>query len=126
MEIISIKELNYDFIEQYSFWFRSVRTCANNTTIKYLGNFKKIVLTCVKKKWLTSDPFSEFKFKKDKIHRRALSQTELLTLESKVFSIDRVSLVRDIFVFSCYTGLAYVDARQRTSSNIRTGVDGEL
>lgn len=125
-EDISIKELDYDFIEQYFFWFRTVQNCCNNTTIKYLGNFKKIVLACVKKKWLTSDPFVDFQFKKTKVKKLALSSVELQRIEGKVFSIERVSQVRDIFLFSCYTGLAYIDAKQLTSSDIGPGIDGGL
>lgn len=125
-EDISIKELDYEFIEQYSFWFRTIQQCCNNTTVKYLGNFKKIVLACVKKKWLVSDPFVEFKFKKNKVKKLALSSAELRRLEAKVFSIDRISQVRDIFLFSCYTGLAYIDAKQLKSSDIGPGIDGGL
>ncbi len=125
-EDISIKELDYDFIEQYFFWFRTVQNCCNNTTIKYLGNFKKIVLACVKKKWLTSDPFVDFKFKKNKVKKLALSSVELRRLENKVFSIERISQVRDVFLFSCYTGVAYIDAKQLTSLNIGPGIDGGL
>jgi hypothetical protein len=73
-EDISIKELSYEFIEQYSFWFRTVQNCCNNTTVKYLGNFKKIVLACVKKKWLLGDPFIDFKLKKNKVKKLALSR----------------------------------------------------
>jgi site-specific recombinase XerD len=94
--------------------------------VKYLGNFKKIVLACVKKKWLASDPFVDFKFKKNKVKKLALSSAELRRLEEKTFSIDRISQVRDIFLFSCYTGLAYIDAKQLKSSDIGPGVDGEL
>jgi len=125
-EDISIKELDYEFIEQYSFWFRTVQNCCNNTTVKYLGNFKKIVLACVKKRWLASDPFVDFKFKKNKVKKLALSGAELRRLEEKVFSIDRISQVRDIFLFSCYTGLAYIDAKQLKPSDIGQGVDGDL
>lgn len=52
MEDIEIKKLNYEFIADYSFWLKSVRGCAHNTTVKYLANFKKIVLSCIKKGWL--------------------------------------------------------------------------
>lgn len=123
---ISIKELDYEFIEQYSFWFRTVQNCGNNTTVKYLGNFKKIVLACVKKKWLPCDPFLDFKLKKNKVKKLALSKSELAKLEEKTFTIDRISQVRDIFLFSCYTGLAYIDTKQLKSSDIGKGVDGNL
>jgi integrase len=47
-------------------------------------------------------------------------------LEEKVLTIERISQVRDIFLFSCYTGLAYIDAKQLKNSDIGPGVDGHL
>ncbi|WP_447641992.1 MULTISPECIES: phage integrase SAM-like domain-containing protein [Chitinophagaceae] len=56
-----IRKLDHFFIEQYAFWLKTVRNCNHNTTMKYLSNFKKIVLICVKNKWLPGDPFTNFK-----------------------------------------------------------------
>jgi hypothetical protein len=52
VEDLSVRKLNYFFIERFSFWLKTERKCAHNTTMKYLANFKKIVLICVKNKWL--------------------------------------------------------------------------
>ena len=54
-----------------------------------------------------------------------LLHDEIERLASKEFAIDRVALVRDIFLFSCYTGLAYIDAQNLTESEIAVGIDGE-
>ncbi|MFC5285303.1 site-specific integrase [Pedobacter alpinus] len=43
-----------------------------------------------------------------------------------MFSIERLNQVRDIFLFSCYTGLAYVDAKKLKRSEIEKGIDGKL
>jgi hypothetical protein len=43
-----IKELDHEFISQYAFWLKTVRKCNHNSTMKYLANFKKVVLICVK------------------------------------------------------------------------------
>jgi integrase len=121
---ISIKDLDYEFIEDYSFWLKTERKCNQNTTTKYLSNFKKIVLSCVKKKWLKSDPFAEFRYKRTKVRRRPLTFAELKQIERKTFEIERISQVRDIFLFCCYTGLAYIDVKQLNRSEIGTGIDG--
>ena len=121
---LPIKNLDYDFITEYSFWFKSIRNCNQNTTAKYLGNFKKIVLECVKKKWLRSDPFAEFKLVKKEVFRRPLTAGELKVIESKKIEIERIAQVRDIFLFSCYTGLAYIDVKQLTRNQIAKGIDG--
>jgi len=118
-----IKELNFEFITQYSFWLKTIRKCNHNSTVKYLANFKKIVLMCVKNGWLPGDPFMNFKLTKKKVERTALSEMELRSLEEKEFSTSRLDVVRDIFVFSCYTGLAFVDVQKLRRSDIRKGAD---
>jgi hypothetical protein len=66
---LDIKQLNYEFISEYCFWLKSVRNCSHNTTMKYLSNFKKIVLRCVRNGWLSRDPFSDFKMSKKEVVR---------------------------------------------------------
>ncbi|MFA6083377.1 site-specific integrase [Mucilaginibacter sp.] len=120
-----IKDLDHDFISQYAFWLKTVRNCDHNTTMKYLVNFKKIVLICVKSKWLPDDPFSNFKLTRKQVERTALTEAELQRIAEKDFENVRLSNVRDIFIFSCYTGLAYVDVKNLKRTDIQKGVDGE-
>ena len=54
-----------------------------------------------------------------------LSETEIQNIIEKVFKTERLSLVRDIFLFSCFTGLAYIDVKNLTKSHISFGIDGE-
>jgi site-specific recombinase XerD len=97
----------------------------HNTTMKYLSNFKKIVIKCIKNGWLQKDPFIGFNMAKREVERTALTENELEIIQSKRFSIKRLKLVRDIFLFSCYTGLAYADVQKLKRSEIMIGVDGE-
>jgi hypothetical protein len=123
---MEIKDLKYEFITDFEFWLKSVRKCDHNTTIKYLANFKKIVIICVMKNgWLTRDPFYGFRMTLREVERPYLSQSELNQIASKQFQVDRVAQVRDIFLFCCYTGLAYADVRKLSRDEISTGIDGE-
>lgn len=54
---LDINLLDYEFISQYEFWLKSERNCDHNSAMKYLRNFKKIVLHCIKCGWLKMDPF---------------------------------------------------------------------
>jgi len=119
-----IKELDYEFITEYAFWLKSIRKCNHNTTMKYLGNFKKIVLICVKNKWLASDPFANFKLTKKEVKRIALTDFELKQITKKKFESERINQVRDMFLFSCYTGLSYVDLQQLKRSDFAETADG--
>lgn len=125
LDDIDIDKLNYEFITEYEFWLKSIRKCGHNTTMKYLANFKKIVLRCLKNGWLQKDPFLGFNMAKREVERIALTQYELERISSTSFSIERLEIVKNIFLFSCYSGLAYADVQKLKRSEIRIGVDGE-
>jgi integrase len=122
---IDIKELKYEFIADYEFWLKSVRKCDHNTSIKYLSNFKKIVHICMKNGWLDRDPFVGFKMAKREVERPFLVEEELNRIINKKFLMPRMNQVRDIFIFCCYTGLAYADVEKLTREEVTTGIDGE-
>jgi site-specific recombinase XerD len=122
---LDIKKLDFQFITAYEFWLKSERKCNHNSTMKYLANFRKIVNYCIRSGWLTRDPFLGFKMAKKEVNRVALDERELQTLIDKKFSIEHIEQVRDIFVFCCFTGLAYVDVKKLKHSEICTGIDGE-
>jgi len=126
MEDIDIKRLDFEFATDLEFWFKTQRNCSHNTTLKYISNLKKIVNACIRKGWLTKDPFAGFKMTKVEIDREALTETELDKIRAKVFPIDRLNIVRDIFLFSCYTGLAYADVKKLRRTEIAPGVDGNF
>ncbi|OKL42097.1 site-specific integrase [Pontibacter flavimaris] len=124
-EDIDVKKLSYRFITDYEFWFKSVRNCNHNTAMKYLANFKKVIHLCLKNGWLERDPFLGFKMNKKEVVREYLTEAELQRMAAKEFATDRLDQVRDVFLFSCYTGLAYVDVQKLRRSEIREGMDGE-
>lgn len=122
---MNINDLNFEFITDYEFWLKSVRKCDHNTTMKYLSNFKKIVNICLKNGWLPRNPFLGYKMTKREVERPYLSQVELERISAKTFVAARTNQVRDIFLFCCYTGLAYADVKKLSRSEIATGIDGE-
>jgi site-specific recombinase XerD len=121
---IDITKIDHVFIMDYDFWLRSERKCANNTAVKYIKNFKKIIRLCMANGWLSKDPFLGYKAKLKVVERPYLTKEEIQAIYEKEFASDRLNQVRDIFLFSCYTGLAYVDVKQLSKSNINTGIDG--
>ena len=125
MNDVKISDLNYEFISSYEFWLKSVRKCDHNTTMKYLSNFRKIVNICLKNGWIGRDPFFGYKMTQRTVDRAYLNAEEIQRLASKSFDIDRIDQVRDVFLFSCFTGLAYADVHKLNRREIATGVDGE-
>ncbi|RYD59180.1 MAG: site-specific integrase [Sphingobacteriales bacterium] len=125
IEDIAIDKLNYEFVTEYEFWLKSVRNCNHNTSMKYIANFRKIVNICIKNGWLQRDPFLGFKMTKKEVIRHFLSDTELQDMANRSFATDRLNQVRDIFLFCCFTGLAYADIKKLKRSEISPGLDGE-
>lgn len=122
---IDITKIDHAFVTDYEFWLRSVRNCANNTAVKYLKNFNKIIKLCLANDWLDKNPFANYKSKVKEVERVYLTEEEIQSIIEKDFKTERLSLVRDIFHFSCFTGLAYIDVKNLTKSHISYGIDGE-
>lgn len=122
---IEISKINHAFITDYEFYLRSVRNCSNNTAVKYIKNFSKIIKICLANDWLEKNPFANYKAKVKEVERVYLTDDEIQTIIEKDLKNDRLSLVRDIFLFSCFTGLAYIDVKNLTKSHISLGIDGE-
>ena len=122
---IEINKIDHAFVTDYEFWLRSVRNCANNTAVKYIKNFSKIIKLCLANDWLDKNAFANYKSKVKEVERIYLSEKEIQNIIEKDFKTERLSLVRDIFLFSCFTGLAYIDVKNLTKSHISIGIDGE-
>lgn len=122
---IDIRKIDHAFITDFEFYLRSIRKCNNNSAVKYVKNFGKIIRICISNNWLVKDPFVNYKSKFREVVRAFLSQDEIDAIAAKEFIIERLDQVRDIFLFSCYTGLAYIDVKHLTRNNISLGIDGE-
>lgn len=122
---IKIKELGFEFVTDFEFYLKAEKNIDVNTNAKYIKNLKKIIKECVAKNWLPKDPFMAYRVKAKKTEREFLTELELQAIHEKRFIIERLDHVKDIFLFSCYTGLAYIDLFNLTSNNISVGMDGE-
>ena len=126
---IYLSDLNYKFISDFEYFLRKYkpedhhRPMGNNTVMKHIERLRKMINMAVRMEWIEKDPFSLFKAKFIKKEREFLSADELKTIEQRRFDIERLQQVKDIFVFSCYTGLAYIDVMRLTPNNIRKGID---
>src|SRR5690606_32120697 len=97
---------------------------ANNGVMKRLERFRKMVRLGVKLGWMEKKPFELCKLKMQRVERDFLSSEELSRIEKKEFSVQRIQYAKDLLVFSCYTGIAYIDVMQLTPDNILLGTDG--
>ncbi|HTM99893.1 MAG TPA: site-specific integrase [Pedobacter sp.] len=118
-----INKINYQFITDFEFYLRTTRKCANNSAVKYVKNFKTIIRLCLASGWLDRDPFINYRAKLKPVIRCFLSNDELDAIANKHFDLERLGIVRDVFLFSCYTGLAYADVQKLKQSEIVKGFD---
>ncbi len=122
---IDIKKVDHAFLMEYEFYLRSERKCANNSAVKYIKNFGKIIRICIANRWLVYDPFLNYKNKIKTVDRVYLTTGELQEMTNKDMVTDRLTQVRDIFLFCCFTGLAYADVKKLRRWDLVTGIDGE-
>jgi site-specific recombinase XerD len=126
---IFLSKLNYEFIAGFEFYVRSNAIkendpCTNNGTMKHMERLKKVVNWTVKNEWLDKNPFVNFKLKFNRQERECLNELELSAIKTRDLENPILQLVRDLFVFSCYTGLAYIDLIQLKPSEIVASVSG--
>ena len=121
-----VSDVNHEFIQEFDHFLRATHNCANNTASQYLKNLKKIIRQAAAKGLITTDPFLTYKIKFKKVDRGYLTQEEIDAIAAKNFTIPRLSQVRDIFLFQCYTGLAYADIKKLSREHLVKGADGEL
>lgn len=127
---VRLKQLNYAFVTDFEHFLRNYRDSkkrlllGNNGVMKHLERFKKMLNLAVKLEWMEKNPFNQFQLKYNKYDRQFLDEEELEQLESAEMGNKRLERIRDCFVFSCYTGLSYVDVKELNSDNIVKGIDG--
>jgi len=125
-EDINLKEITHVFVKDYETYLRTIRNCNNNSTVKYIKNFGKIIKEAMNRDWIQANPFRNIRFHLEEVDKPFLSQGELKKIMAREFDITRIAQVRDVFVFCCFTGLAFIDVKTLTAKDLQQGVDGNL
>lgn len=123
---ISIKEITPMFITDFELYLRTVGKCGANTTAKFMQFFKRIIIIARNNGMIVSDPFANYKIRLERVDRGYLSEDELKIIMKKKLASERLTQVRDLFMFSSFCGLAYSDMAALTQDNIRKSFDGKL
>ena len=117
---LKLTELTYLVIREFDLYLRTVVGQNSNTATKTMKTFKTITLLGQKMGVLLYDPFMNHRFHLEPVNRGFLTDEEILLIANKEIGIPRLELVRDIFIFSCFTGLAYIDVSNLTPDHIVT------
>lgn len=123
---LSIKKINPEFIDNFHHYLRVKKTIGHNTTVKYIQALGKILRDAVKYNLIKEDPTQHYSHSvkiKDAVF---LNKNELLAIQNLNTENQSLEKVKDCFLFSCFTGLAFCDIKELKSSDIEEGVDGKL
>ncbi|MCE2611703.1 site-specific integrase [Flavobacteriaceae bacterium D16] len=127
---IFLKQLDYSFIVDFEQYLRTYqpekarKTCSNNGAMKHLERLMKMVNLAVRLEWLEKDPFRNYKLKFHKTERSYLTARELSLIEETTFKGAGYEKVKDVFLFSCYTGLSYIDVKELRTHQLVLAIDG--
>ena len=124
LDDVHLSEVNHKFITDYEFYLKTQQKVLHNTAMGNMKKLKKIIRQCVANDWMEKDPFLSYKISFKETNREFLLQDELDALINKDISIPRLEQVRDIFLFSCYTGLSYGDVINLSAKDVSLGIDG--
>lgn len=128
---VYLSQLDYKFVIDFEIYLRQrepdkgQRPCTNNTVMKHIERLRKMINIALKNEWLIKDPFLRFERKIITKDRQALEQDELERVKGLILEKDGQRIVRDSFVFSCYTGLSFADVCLLSDDHLVTDIEGE-
>lgn len=108
---ISTNDVNPKFIAGFEIFLRTQYKLSNNYVMKMIQRFRSIYQVAIDNGWANENPFVSFKLKFKNAERSYLTMAELTNLINKQLTSKRLEQIRDVFIFCCFTGLAYCDTQ---------------
>ena len=125
-EDLPLTEINGELVRALEFYLKTEKECQQNTVIRYMKCLKKITNLAIANEWISKDPFVGIKFHEKEVIREFLTMDELFTIYHKEFPLERITVVRDVFIFAAFTGLAFIDVQQLAPEHIVEDANGNL
>ena len=125
-EDLPLAEVNGELVRAFAFYLKTEKGCQQNTVIRYMKCLKKITNLARANDWMAKDPFLGIRFHEKEVVREFLTMDELQTIYRKEFPLERLTLVRDVFIFAAFTGLAFIDVQQLAPEHIVRNNNGNL
>lgn len=123
---IALRDLKPMFLVDFEVFLATKKNCAPNTIYKFLQLLRMPIIKAQKMGIIFKDPYDGYKMKKEQVDRGYLKEEDVITIASKEITIKRLDVVRDLFIFACYTGLAYSDLAALKPENIQKMFDGKM
>jgi len=128
---VQLAQISYSFVLNFENYLRTCeplmasQPLTNNGIMKHMERFKKMTAIACKLDVIKKDPFAFYKTSFVPFDREFLNMKEVLAIEEQSFKDPGLGRVRDIFIFACYTGLAYIDVKNLKPEQVVYGIDGE-
>jgi site-specific recombinase XerD len=100
------------------------KPATQNGLAKHVERVKRMISWSKEREWISANPVEAFKTPKKKAIRGFLEESELTLIEQCPISDPKIGYVRDLFVFSCYTGISYAELISLTKKNLVHSADG--
>ena len=123
-EDIPFSAIDNAFVRDFHLFLRVDKKQEQNTANKYCKILKRIVTLALDNKWMEVNPFQGVRFQAKATNRQFLTEKELATIMNTTFTLDRLNVVRDIFVFCALTGLSFSDVEGLKPEHVSVDDDG--
>ena len=117
--IFPCEDITLKFIEDFEVYLKNRGNCQHNSAMKHIQTFRTIFKMAIAHGYVKNDPFANYKIRLQEVVRDCLNQDEINRIESVELSNKKLMRVRDFFLFSCYTGLAYAEIYNLKAKNIQ-------
>ena len=128
---VYLSQLSMEFVTEFEHYVRhnpikEYDPCTGNGVAKHIQRLKRIINWGVEINWLKNNPFEKYSCPVKKNKRKKLDISHLIALEEKNFKNAALVYVKDLFLFSCYTGFAYVDVMQLNQTHFEKDGRGNV
>ena len=125
-EDIPVERMNYEFLDGFNLFLQTAHRCRHNGAVAVMDCLRNFVLYCLRNEWITKNPFRYYKLKEDEVQAKEhLTAHELELLTRKELD-RRLARIRDVFVFCCFTGLAFADVKELKREHLTTDEQGNM
>nr|MCS3811976.1 site-specific recombinase XerD [Mucilaginibacter sp. X4EP1] len=123
---IRLDKIDYRFVRDFDYYLKTDYGVKINTAVQIVKKLRTMIKIAIEVGWAKQDPFIAYRAKTEEVFREFLTSDELQQLAEKKLSRKRLHIARDLFLFSCYTGLSYADTAKLTTADIVKGEDGGI
>ncbi len=122
---IKLDDIDFQLVRDFDYYLKTEHKVKINTAVQMVKKLRTVMKLANEIGWAKRNPFAAYRAKKEEVHREFLTSVELHDLAVKKLK-KRLVLTRDLFLFSCYTGLSYADIVRLKAADIRKGEDGGI